>query len=149
MSISGVIPIRDREKAILEELRKEAKPIKTGILTARALTKLGLSPVEIKRKTPGGYPWWTGCIRLDLDRMRKHGEVRRPTKGYWEIVNSNEQSSSKPYPDKYSKRALNILAEIIRNVKSGEVPALITMKGGEFTVKIGENIKETVIQVGK
>ncbi len=149
MSISGVVPIRDREKAILAELRKEAKPVKTGVLTTRALTKLGLSPTEIKRKTPGGYPWWTGCIRLDLDRMRKHGEVRRPTKGYWEIVDGAGKSSSKPWPDKYSKRALNILADIIRNVKSGEVPALIIMKGGEFTVKIGKDIKETVVQVEK
>ena len=31
MSISGVVPIRDREKAILAELRKEAKPVKTGV----------------------------------------------------------------------------------------------------------------------
>ena len=81
--------------------------------------------------------------------MRKHGEVRRPTKGYWEIVDGAGKSSSKPWPDKYSKRALNILADIIRNVKSGEIPALIIMKGGEFTVKIGKDIKETVIQVEK
>ena len=90
MSISGAVPIRDREKAILAELRKEAKPVKTGILTKRALARLGLSDTERDRKTPGGYPWWTGCIRLDLDRMRKHGEVRRPTKGYWGIVRTGD-----------------------------------------------------------
>jgi len=147
MSISGAVPIRDREKAILEELRKEAKPVKTGILTKRVLARLGLSASEKNRKTPGGYPWWTGCIRLDLDRMRKHGEVRRPIKGYWEIVGGNGKSSTKPGPDKFSRRALNILADLVRDAKSGDVQALITMKDGEFTIKIGEDIKKTSIQI--
>jgi hypothetical protein len=146
MSISGTVPIRNREKTIIQELKKEGKPVKTGELTKRVLARLGLSAAERNRTTPGGYPWWSGCIRFDLDRMRKHGEVRRPTKGYWEIISGNGKTSPNPGPDKYSRRALNILADIVRSVKSGEVQALITMKDGEFTVKIGEDIKKTSIQ---
>lgn len=93
MSISRTVPIRNREKAIHEVLKKEGKPVKTGVLTKRVLTRLGLSAAERNRTTPGGYRWWPGCIRLDLDRMRKHGEVRRPVKGYWEIVGGNGKSA--------------------------------------------------------
>ncbi len=149
MSISGAVPIRDREKAILEELRKEAKPVKTGILTERVLARFGLSASEKSRRTPGGYPWWTGCIRLDLDRMRKHGEVRRPIKEYWEIVGDDGNASTKPGPDKFSRRALNLVAELVRDAKSGDVPVSITMRQGEFTIRFGENVQQTSTEIAQ
>lgn len=149
MSISGAVPIRDREKAILEELRKEAKPVKTGVLTKRVVGRLGLTPAERNRKTPGGYPWWTGCVRLDLNRLRQQGKVRRPSRGYWEIAGGNGQTPTKPVPDKFSRRALNILGDLVRDAKSGDVPVLMTMKDGEFTIKIGKGIEKTVIELAR
>ena len=147
MVISSAIPIRDREKALLEELRREGKPIRTGTLTDRVLSRLGLKPTERRRKTPSGYPWWSGCLRFDLNRLREQGKVRRPSKGYWEIVGDNDNPSTKPGPDKFSRRALNILAEPVRDAKSGEIPVLITMKQGEFTIKFGESVKQTSIEI--
>ncbi len=75
MSISGIIPIRDREEALQDELKSQGKPMKTGVLTKRVITRFApkLAPVELARVTPSGYPWWPGCIRLDLNRLQKKG----------------------------------------------------------------------------
>ncbi len=144
MSISSVIPIREREKALLEELRLEGKPVRTGVLTERVLSRLGLTPAERRRTTPSGFPWWPGCLRFDLNRLREQGKVRRPSKGYWEIVSDDGNS---PGPGKFSRRALNILAELVRDAKSGDVPVSITMRQGEFIIRFGESIKQTSIEI--
>lgn len=148
-TISSAVPIRDREKALLEELRREGEPLKTGVLTERVLNRLGLSPSERRRTTPSGYGWWPGCLRFDLNRLREQGKVRRPSRGYWEIADAKSTPSAKPGPDKFSRRALNILAELVRDAKSGEVSTLITMKHGEFTIKFGESIKQTSLQIAQ
>lgn len=149
MTISSAIPIRDREKALLEELRHEGKPLRTGVLTERVLRKLELTPAEQRRTTPSGFPWWPGCLRFDLNRLQEQGKVRRPSKGYWEIVGGNGNPSTKSGPDKFSRRALNILAELVRDAKSGNIPVSVTMKRGEFTIKFGESIKQTSIEIAR
>jgi len=149
MTISSAIPIRDREKALLDELRREGKPIRTGVLSERVLKRLGITPAERRRKTPSGYPWWPGCIRFDLHRLREQGKVRRQSKGYWEIVGGNGNVSTKLVPDKFSRRELNILSDLIRDAKSGDIPVLITMKDGEITIKFGESIKQTSIEIAR
>lgn len=146
-SISSIVPIKDREKTLLEYLRNEGKPIRTGVLTEAVLKKLGLTAAERKRKTPSGYLWWPGCLRFDLNRLREQGKVRRPTKGYWEIVSSNGNQPDKSRPDKFSRRALNILAEIVKNARSGDVPVSVTMKPGDVHIRFGENIKQTSIDI--
>ena len=144
MTISNAIPIREREKGLLEELRREGKPVRTGVLTERVLSRLGLTPAERRRTTPSGFPWWPGCLRFDLNRLREQGKVRRPSKGYWEIVNDDGNS---PRLDKFSRRALNILGELVRDAKSGDVPVSITMKQGEFIIRFGESVKQTSIEI--
>jgi hypothetical protein len=150
MSISSIIPISEREEALLDELRKEGKPLKTGILIKRVFRRfpLKLTRAELGRKTRSGYPWWSGCFRLDLNRLKKKGKVKRPSDGFWEIVDDSTKSI-KPKPDKFTRRALNILEEIIRGAKSGEVPVSITMGDGEFKLKLGENIKHTTLELAK
>ncbi|MEE8471445.1 MAG: hypothetical protein V3S51_08960 [Dehalococcoidia bacterium] len=147
MSISSAVPIRERENALLKELRREGKPLRTGVLTERVLGRLGLAAPERKRTTPAGFPWWSGCLRFDLNRLREQGKVRRPSRGYWEIAGGNGDPSITPGPDKFSRRALNMVAELVRDAKSGDVPVLITMKRGEFTIKFGENIRQTSIEI--
>lgn len=147
MVISSIIPIGDREKAIQDELRSGGKPTRTGILINNVLGRLGLPPSEWKRKTPSGYPWWPGCLRFDLDRLRKQGKVRRPSKGYWEIVDSDNNLAAKPKPDKLSRQGLNILAGLIRDAKLGNIPISVMIRDGEITMKFGENIKQTSIEV--
>ncbi len=147
MNISSAMPIRKREEALLDELRSEGKPIKTGVLTKRVLNRLGLTRAERSRRTPSGYPWWSGCLRFDLNRLREQGKVRRPSKGYWEIAGGNGSQSSRLGPDKFSRRGLNILADLVRDAKSGDVPVFITMRNGEFTIKFGESIKQTSIEM--
>ncbi len=141
MSISSLIPISEREEALLDELRQEGKPLKTRILVERVFHRFPhkLTPTELGRKTQSGYPWWPGCFRLDLNRLKKRGKVRRPSEGYWEIVDDSS-NPTKPKLDKFSRRALNILEEVIRGAKSGDVPVSITIKGNEFMIKVGQNI---------
>ena len=140
MSISSLIPISEREDALLDELRKEGKPLKTGILVERVFRRFPhkLTPNERGRKTQSGYPWWPGCFRLDLNRLKKRGKVRRPSEGYWEIVDDSS-NPTKPKLDKFSRRAISILEEVIRGAKSGDVPVSITIKGNEFMIKVGQN----------
>jgi hypothetical protein len=147
VAISSAVPIREREEALQDELRSEGKPMKTGELTKRVLSKfvVKLSPAELARVTPSGYPWWTGCLRLDLNRLLKKGKVRRPSKGYWEIVNGNI-NQAKPKLDKLTRRSISLLEEVLRAAKSGEVPIEMTIKDGEFTVRIGKDIKETTFK---
>ena len=149
MTISSAIPIRAREKALLDELRREGKPIRTGVLIERVLKRLGLTPAEWRRKTPSGYPWWPGCIRFDLNRLREQGKVCRQSKGYWQIAGGNGNVTTKPVPDKFSRRGLNILSDLIRDAKSGDIPVLITMRDGEITIKFGESIKQTLIEIAR
>ncbi len=148
MSISGIVPIRDREEALQEELRNEGKPMKTRVLTKRVLNRFAskLTPAELDRVTPSGYPWWPGCIRLDLDRLQKKGKVRSPGKGYWEIDDDNISESTKRKLDKLTRRSLNLLDEAVRSAKSGEVPVSISIKGGEFTLKLGKQIKKNTFE---
>lgn len=150
MSISSLIPISDREEALVDELRKEGEPLKTGILIERVFRRFPneLTPAELGRKTPSGYPWWPGCFRLDLNRLKKRGKVRRPSEGYWEIVDDSN-NPTKPKLDKFTRRALNILDEVVRGAKSGDVPVSITMRDGEFTLRLGENIKQTTFDLAQ
>ncbi len=150
MSISSLIPISDREEALLDELRKEGKPLETGVLIKRVFRRFPhkLTPAELGRKTRSGYPWWSGCFRLDLNRLKKKGKVRRASEGYWEIVDDSN-NPTKPKLDKFTRRALNILDEVIRGAKSGEVPVSITMRHGEFTLRLGENISQTTFDLAQ
>lgn len=144
MSISSIVPIRDREEAIQDEL-KEGKPIKTRVLTQRVLSRFAskLTPAELNRATPSGYPWWPGCIRLDLNRLQKKGIVRSPSKGYWEIDNDNISDSTRRKLDRLNRRGLDLLAEAVRGAKSGEFPFSIQIKDGEFTLRLEKEVKET------
>jgi hypothetical protein len=148
MSISGIIAIRDREEALQDELRNEGKPMKTGVLTKRVLTRFAskLTPAELARVTPSGYPWWPGCIRLDLNRLQKKGKVRRSGEGYWEIVDGNISGSTTRELDKLARRGLNLLEEVVRSAKSGDIPVSITIRDGEFIVKLGKDIKKTTLE---
>lgn len=147
MSISGIIPVRDREEALLDELRKEGKPLETGVLIERVFDRFPrkLTPTELGRETPSGYPWWSGCFRLDLNRLKKKGKVRRPSKGYWEIVDGNVPALTKPEISKLARQALNLIDEVVRAAKSGDVPVSITMREGEFTIRFGKEITQTEI----
>lgn len=139
MSISSIVPIRDREEALQDELRKEGKPVETGILTKRVLSRFPsqLTPAELDRVTPSGYPWWPGCIRLDLNRLQKKGKVRSPGKGFWEINSDGISESTKNKLDKINRQSLSLLSEAVKSAKSG-VPFSISIKGSEFILKLGK-----------
>jgi len=151
MSISGVIPIRDRERAVQDELRREGKPIKTGELTKRVLARFTpkLAPAELARVTPLGYEWWPGCIRLDLNRLQKKGKVRRHGWGYWEIVNKNTKGSTALTLERIARQQLNSLEEIVRKLKSEDIPFSITINNSEITLKLGETIKSPVFDTAQ
>jgi hypothetical protein len=145
MSISSIVPIRDREEAIQDELKNEGKPMKTRVLTKRVLSRFAskLTPAELDRVTPSGYPWWPGCIRLDLNRLQNKGIVRSPNKGYWEIDDNNIGESTKRKLDKLNRQGLNLLAEALRGAKSGQFPFSIKIKDGEFTLRLEKDDKKT------
>lgn len=159
MSISQLVPLKEAEIALLEELQRERKAIKTGELMRRVVKHfLQLTPSELQRRTPSGSLWWPGRFRFDLDRLKKKGEVRSPVKGCWEITNVGIQRLSNPVKpperdvvtlSKAQRYLLDCLVETVEAVKAGEIPATVYSKDGEYTVKLGRHIKETKIVVGK
>lgn len=97
MAISGLVPWREAERVLLEELQKEGRPVKTGELTRRAIERFPtLTPAELKRRTPTGTKWWDGYFRLVLDLLKKKGEAKSATKGYWEITKLGIQRVGRP-----------------------------------------------------
>ena len=140
MSISSIVPIRDREEALQDELRRAGKPMKTRVLTKRVLSRFAskLSPAELDRVTPSGYPWWPGCIRLDLNRLQRKGKVRSRSKGYWEVDNDGISESTQSKLDKLNRQSLSLLGEALKSAKSGDVPFSISIKGGEFIFRLGQ-----------
>ena len=88
MSISQLVPIKEAETTLLDELHNEGGPVKTGILVKRSIKRFPakLTPSELRRKTPSGTPWWPGRFRYDLNRLKKKGETYSPIKGHWEIT---------------------------------------------------------------
>jgi len=143
MSISSIVPIDDREDALLDELTKEGKPIKTGVLIKRVLARFAtkLPSSELKRLTPSGYQWWPGCLRFDLDRLQKKSKVRKHSRGYWEIAKNGAKGSTETTIERLAKKQLRVLEEIIKNIKSENIPFSITIKNGEITLKVGSTVK--------
>lgn len=88
MSISQLVPIKEAETALLDELQNEGGSVKTRVLVRRSIKRFPteLTPSELQRKTPSGTLWWPGRFRYDLNRLKKKGETYRPAKGYWEIT---------------------------------------------------------------
>lgn len=159
MSISQLVPLKEAEIALLEELQREGKTIETGELVRRVIKRFPqLTPSELQRRTPSGSLWWPGRFRFDLDRLRKQGEVRSPVKGCWEVTNVVIQRLNSPVKSlerevvklpKAQRHLLDCLVETVEAVKAGEIPATVYSKDGEYTVKLGRHIKETKIVVGK
>jgi len=87
MVISSVVPWREAERVLLDELCKEGRPSKTGELTKRAIARFPvLTPEELRRRTPSGTEWWPGFFRIALNNLRKKGAAKRPTRGFWALV---------------------------------------------------------------
>lgn len=159
MSISQLVPLKEAEIALLEELQSEGKAVMTGELVRRSIKHFPqLTPSELQRRTPSGSLWWPGRFRFDLNRLKKKGEVRSPVKGCWEITNIGIQRLSSPIQpperevvklSKAKRQLLDCLVETVEAVKAGEIPAIVYSKNGEYTVKLGRHIKETKIVVGK
>ncbi len=73
--------------------------------------------------------------------------MRRSSKGYWEIVDNNVSGSTTTRElDRLARRGLNLLDEVVRSAKSGDIPVSITIKDGEFIVKLGKDIKKTTLE---
>ena len=89
MSISQLIPKKEREEALLEEIFNHLGPAPTGRVVGQVINRFRdrLTPLELRRLTPCGSLWWPGCFRLDLNSLKKRGEAWRPEYGYWEITN--------------------------------------------------------------
>ena len=86
MSISELVPIKQAEEAILDELDRAGRPIKTSELVTRTIKRFPqLTRAELRRTTPCGSNWWRGRIRFDLDRLKKRGEVVNVSPAYWAI----------------------------------------------------------------
>lgn len=159
MSISKLVPLGEAEMALLEEAQSEGKAIKTGELIKRAIKHFPqLTHSELQRRTPSGTPWWPGRFRFDLNRLKKKGEIRSPSKGYWEITSLGIQrlaGSSQPSTQqvknlsKSDKEVLDLIVETAKAVKKEQVPARITMGKGVFKIKLGKDIKKTKILVVK
>lgn len=159
MSISQLVPSKDAELALLEESQSEGRAIKTGELVKRSIKHFPqLTPSELQRRTPSGSPWWPGRFRFDLNRLKKRGEMRSPTKGYWEITSPGIQrltGSSQPSAQQVQKlsrserKVPDLIIETAKAIKKGEIPARITIGKGSFTVKFGKDIKKTEIAVTK
>ena len=87
MSISQLAPRDEAELALLEEMQKEGKPVKTGELVGRAIRHFsGLTLAELQRRTPSGTVFWPGRFRFDLDHLKKRGHAANPVKGFWEMT---------------------------------------------------------------
>lgn len=158
MSTSSLVPREEREIALLEEMQGQRKPIKTGELVKRAISRFPdrLTPSELQKRTPSGFPWWSGRFRFDLDALRKKGEAMRPTKGYWEITSPGVQRlNAQPSQEQHAgltKSELKLLdwtKEVMDAIETGEIPAIVRTQKGGFTVELGKHIKETQIVVGR
>ena len=159
MSISQLVPLKEAETALLQESLSEGKVIKTGELVCRAFKHFPqLTPSELQRRTPSGTLFWPGRFRYDLDRLKKKGEAINPVKGFWEITSLGIQrltGSSKPSVQQVQKlskserKVMDLIVESVKAIKDGEVPATVIMKEGEFTIKLGEDIKQTKVLITK
>lgn len=159
MSISQLVPLEEAEMALLEESQSEGKAIKTGELVKRAIKHFPqLTSSELQRRTPSGFSWWPGRFRFDLDRLKKKDEMRSPSKGYWEITSPGIQrlaGSSQPSIQKVQnlsksdKKVLDLIVETAKAVKKEEIPAIIAMGKGVFTIKLGKDIKKTKVLMTK
>jgi restriction endonuclease Mrr len=157
MSISQLVPREDAELALHEEMWKEGKPIKTSELVARAIKHFPQpTPAELQRRTPSGTLFWPGRFRFDLNNLKKKGQASSPMRGYWEITSSGIQrltgKSQSPTHLLQSlaatdKKIIKLLYDTARAIQRGEVAAEITMKEGEFTIKIGKDIRHTTVGV--
>jgi hypothetical protein len=156
MSISQLVPREDAELALLEEMQKEGKPIKTSELVARAIKHFPqLTPAELQRRTPSGTMFWPGKFRFYLDDLKKTGQASNRVKGYWEITSMGRQRLAKPAspptrPDprmaKSLKEALSIISETVKAIKRDEVKAIIRIKDNEMTIRLGKEITETTLE---
>ena len=44
---------------------------------------------------------------------------------------------------------MDLIVESAKAIKDGEVPATVIMKKGEFTIKLGKDIKQTKVLITK
>ncbi len=159
MSISQLVPLKEAEMVLLEELQSESKAAKTGDLVKRAMKRFPqLTKLELGRRTPSGTLWWPGRFRFDLDRLKKKGEVGIPTKGYREItalgvqrLNGSNLSATKQVHklSKPERKALDLAVEYTEAMKTGKIPGIVIMKGNELTIKVGGKINQTKVIVAK
>ena len=151
MSISRLVPLREAESALLEEMRDEGRSVRTGELVERSIKHFSvkLTPSELQRRTPSGTFWWPGRFRYDLDRLKKKGEAIRPAKGYWKITELGCRRLTGPKLFDSKKEFLDLAEEVIQAIKAGEVTAIIQLNGAGFTVELGRHIKETQIVLRK
>jgi restriction endonuclease Mrr len=153
MSISGLISIKEREDALIEEAQKEGKPIKTSDLLDRVLKRFSqLTLLELQRRTPSGSLWWRGCFRFDLDRLKKKGMMRNPAKGYWKVTSPGNQtvsnlsfSASNSKIPNLKKETCALVQKVTRSIGKDQVKGRITVGSGKLIVEIGDHIKETEI----
>jgi hypothetical protein len=156
MSHSQLVPREDAELALLEEMQKEGKPIKTGELVERALKHFPkMTPAELQIRTPSGSLFWPGRFRFDLNSLKKNGQAFNRVKGYWEITSAGRQRLAKPaspptLPDprlaKSLKEALSIISETVKAIRRDEVKAIIRIRGNEMTIRLGKQITETTLE---
>lgn len=159
MSISQLVPLKEAETALLQESLSEGKVIKTGELVRRAMKHFPqLTPLELQRRTPSGTLFWPGRFRYDLDRLKKKGEAINPVKSFWKITGLGIQrltGSSQPSAQQVQKlsksegKVMDLIVEAAKSIKNGEVPATVIMKEGEFTIKLGKDIKQTKVLIVK
>ncbi len=155
----ALISRKEAEKVLLEELRKEGRPIKTGELIRRVIQRFPvITPSALKRRTPTGTKFWPGSFRFVLDLLKKKGEAVSPAKGYWEITKLGIQRLTEPIQSPHrqelklsflEKELLDWAEEVIKSMKAGEVPGIIRTRKYGFTVELGEHIKETQIVLGR
>ena len=87
MSISQLAPREEAQLALLDEMQKEGKPIRTGESVTRAIKHFPqLTPTELQRRTPSGTIFWTGGVVFDLDHLKKRGHATNLVRGFWEIT---------------------------------------------------------------
>ncbi len=87
MGISQLAPRKEAELALLDEMQKEGKPIKTGELVATAIKHFPqLTDAELRRRTPSGSLFWRGRFRFDLDHLKKRRHATNLVKGFWGIT---------------------------------------------------------------
>lgn len=156
MSISQLAPRDKAELALLKEMQKEGKPIKTGELVARAIKHFPkLTPAELQRRTPSGTLFWPGRFRFDLNSLKRKGQATNPTKGHWEVTRPGIQRLGRaatpaarrdPRLAKAIEEALKIISDTVKAIKRDEVQATIKLGKNEMTIRLGKEIKETTLE---